>query len=82
MVAVPTVRRPGAVWIGVHPHEAQEEGQRSPDRLIEATRHPKVVGIGETGLDYFRLKGDLEWQRDRFRCHIRAARALRNPLHP
>ena len=42
--------RHGNVWcsVGVHPHEAQEEGQRSPDRLIEATRHPKVVGIGET----------------------------------
>ena len=43
------------VWcsVGVHPHEAKEEGQRGPDHLIEATRHPKVVGIGETGLDFY-----------------------------
>ena len=43
------------VWcsVGVHPHEAKEEGQRTPDRLIEATRHPKVVGISETGLDFY-----------------------------
>jgi hypothetical protein len=37
--------------------------------------HPKVVGIGETGLDYYRLTEPLEWQRERFRTHIRAARA-------
>jgi TatD DNase family protein len=40
----------------------------------------KVVGIGETGLDYFRVEGDTEWQRDRFRTHIRAARKCRKPL--
>ena len=43
-------------------------------------QHPKVVAIGETGLDYFRLKGDLEWQRARFRTHIRAARESGKPL--
>ena len=43
-------------------------------------QHPKVIAIGETGLDYFRLKGDLEWQRARFRTHIRAARECRKPL--
>ncbi|OYY81369.1 MAG: DNAase, partial [Methylophilales bacterium 16-45-9] len=42
--------------------------------------HPKVIGIGETGLDYFRLTGDLEWQRMRFRTHIRAAIACNKPL--
>jgi TatD DNase family protein len=69
--------------VGVHP---DEEGARTPsvEELIELTRRPRVVGIGETGLDYYRLNGrrveDMEWQRDRFRSHIRAARASQLPL--
>ena len=65
--------------VGVHPdYEDVEE----PDvaRLVELARHPKVIAIGETGLDYFRLKGDLEWQRARFRTHIRAACECAKPL--
>ena len=48
--------------------------------LVALADHPRVVAIGETGLDYFRLTGDLEWQRERFRTHIRAARACQKPL--
>ncbi len=65
--------------IGVHPdHESDTEPTQA--QLIQLAQHPKVVAIGETGLDYFRLKGDLEWQRTRFRTHIRAARECRKPL--
>lgn len=65
--------------VGVHPdYEGVEEP--SAVRLIELARHPKVIAIGETGLDYFRLKGDLEWQRARFRNHIRASRETGKPL--
>lgn len=65
--------------VGVHPNE--REG-REPD-VAELTRlaaHPRVVAIGETGLDYFRSEGDLEWQRERFRRHIRASRQSGKPL--
>lgn len=65
--------------VGVHPdYEDVEE----PDvaRLVGLAQHPKIIAIGETGLDYFRLSGDLEWQRERFRTHIRAARECRKPL--
>ena len=65
--------------VGVHPdHELDAEPTRQ--QLEQLAQHPKVVAIGETGLDYYRLKGDLEWQRERFRTHIRAARACRKPL--
>lgn len=65
--------------VGVHP-DTQEGEEPDQDRLIRLADHPKVVAIGETGLDYFRLEGDLEWQRERFRTHIRAARRTGKPL--
>jgi TatD DNase family protein len=70
---------------GVHPdHEVGAAGadDREVDEgeLIRMAAHPKVVAIGETGLDYYRLTGDLGWQRERFRQHIRAARTLNLPL--
>ena len=65
--------------VGVHPdHEACTEP--SVAQLAALAQHPKVVAIGETGLDYYRLTGDLEWQRTRFRTHIRAARESGKPL--
>lgn len=65
--------------VGVHPdYEAADEP--TPAALAALASHPKVIAIGETGLDYFRLKGDLEWQRERFRNHIRAAKLCGKPL--
>ncbi|MCX7147133.1 MAG: TatD family hydrolase [Sulfuritalea sp.] len=65
--------------VGVHP-DTQEGEEPDQDRLIRLADHPTVVAIGETGLDYYRLDGDLEWQRERFRTHIRAARRTGKPL--
>ena len=65
--------------VGVHP-DHQEGQDPSVDELLKLADHPKVVAIGETGLDYYRLTGDLEWQRDRFRRHIRAAKECGKPL--
>ncbi len=65
--------------VGVHP-DHEDCTEPTVEELVALADHPKVVAIGETGLDYFRLTGDLEWQRERFRTHIRAARACRKPL--
>ena len=65
--------------VGVHPDYADLE-EPTVDLLVARSREDKVVAIGETGLDYFRLTGDLGWQRDRFRTHIRAAREAGKPL--
>ena len=64
---------------GVHP---DTEVGEDPDveRLVALAGHPRVVAVGETGLDYYRLQGDLEWQRERFRRHIQAARVIGKPL--
>ena len=64
---------------GVHPDYADIE-EPTVERLCELASRPKVVAIGETGLDYYRLQGDLGWQRERFRTHIRAARDTGKPL--
>lgn len=65
--------------VGVHP-DYEDTPEPSIDTLTELSRRDKVVAIGETGLDYFRVSGDLEWQRTRFRTHIRAARECGKPL--
>ncbi len=65
--------------VGVHP---DYEGLPAivPAEVARLADHPKIIAIGETGLDYYRLKGDLEWQRERFRGHIRGARLCGKPL--
>jgi TatD DNase family protein len=70
------------VWcsVGVHPHEAGTERDAGTARLVELARHPKVVGIGETGLDYFYEHSPREAQQAGFRAHIAAARETGLPL--
>jgi TatD DNase family protein len=65
--------------VGIHPNVDKVENF-SVEELIKLASHDKVIAIGETGLDYFRSEGDLEWQRDRFRTHIEAAKQLNKPL--
>lgn len=65
--------------VGVHPEYTDVE-EPDEDRLVTLAGHPKVIAIGETGLDYYWQKDQPEWQRDRFRTHIRAARRCGKPL--
>ncbi len=65
--------------VGIHPN-TEMETEVSSEQLVSLADHPKVIGIGETGLDYFRSEGDLDWQRDRFRTHIQAAKETAKPL--
>jgi len=70
------------VWatVGVHPHEADAHPDLGATALIEAARHPRVIAIGECGLDYFYDKSDRLAQRERFQAHIEAAREAGLPL--
>jgi len=65
--------------IGIHPNTETAAESQVRD-LVRQADYPGVVAIGETGLDYYRSRGDLDWQRDRFRTHIRAAREINMPL--
>jgi TatD DNase family protein len=65
---------------GIHPHDAEKEGDVTVERLCEVARHPKIVGIGETGLDYFYDNSPRDRQQASFRTHIRAARQAGLPL--
>jgi TatD DNase family protein len=69
--------------VGVHP-DTEDVSEPSVEQLVALADHPRVVGIGETGLDYYRLNGrsiaDMEWQRERLRVHIAAARQTGKPL--
>lgn len=65
--------------VGVHP-DNEDPAPLDQSELLRLARNPRVVAIGETGLDYYRASGDVEHQRSRFRTHIRAARQCRKPL--
>ncbi len=65
--------------VGVHPND-RDRHEPNVEELVELSKKPRVVAIGETGLDYFRSDGDLDWQRERFRTHIRAAKGCDKPL--
>lgn len=79
---VATADRERDVWasVGIHPHEADEHADLGEAVLLEAAGHPRVIGIGETGLDYFYDHSDRQVQQDLFRVHIRVARETGLPL--
>ncbi len=66
--------------VGVHPNTDSAQAEPSVAGLVAEAMHPKVIAIGETGLDYYRQEGSLDWQHARFRTHIRAARECGRPL--
>ncbi len=68
-----------SVSVGVHPNE-EDRREPTPEELVELAADPRNVAIGETGLDYFRSEGGLDWQQQRFRTHIAAARQCNKPL--
>jgi TatD DNase family protein len=65
--------------VGVHP-DTLEGKEPSVEDLVALADHPRIIAIGETGLDYYRIEGDTEWQRARFRRHIHAAKETAKPL--
>ena len=67
--------------VGVHP-DHQDCREPTVEQLVELAQDASIVAIGETGLDYYRLSGDMPWQQERFRRHIRAARASGNVKLP
>lgn len=70
------------VWctVGIHPHHAAEQPLPSPEQIATMTAHPRVIGVGEAGLDYFYDRAPRDVQQDVFRVHIRAARLAGLPL--
>ncbi len=79
---VGTAARIPDVWasVGIHPHEADQHADLGEAVLLDATRHPKVIAIGETGLDYYYDKSDREVQQALFRTHIQVSRQTGLPL--
>jgi TatD DNase family protein len=79
---IATAKREPDVWasVGIHPHEADAHADLGREALFDAAGHPKVIGIGETGLDYYYDKSDRAVQRDLFRVHIGVARETGLPI--
>jgi TatD DNase family protein len=79
---IATAEREPDVWasVGIHPHEADAHADLGEAALLAATQHPKVIAIGETGLDYYYDKSDRQVQQDLFRTHIAVARTTGLPL--
>ncbi|RYD58537.1 MAG: TatD family deoxyribonuclease [Sphingomonadales bacterium] len=79
---IAVAERESDVWasVGIHPHEADEHPDVDAAKLIEKARHPRVVGIGESGLDYYYDHSDRDRQRASFRAHIAASRATQLPI--
>jgi TatD DNase family protein len=79
---IATAEREPDVWasIGIHPHEADTHPDVDAAKLVAAAQHPKVIGIGETGLDYYYDHSDRDRQRGSFRAHIAASRETGLPL--
>jgi TatD DNase family protein len=79
---ISVAERNADVWatVGVHPHEADAHPDLGSGALVEASKHPRVIAIGECGLDYYYDKSDRGAQRERFQAHIEAARASGLPL--
>ena len=79
---VATAEREPDVWasVGIHPHEAEAHADLGAQALLDATAHPRVIGIGETGLDFYYDHSDREVQRRLFRMHIGVARETGLPL--
>ena len=79
VLAIATAHSDVSGAVGVQPSE-QNCHEPSVEELVTLADHPAVIGIGETGLDYYYSQGDPDWQRDRFRRHIRAAKLIKKPL--
>ena len=79
---IATAERTNDIWasVGIHPHEAEAHLSLAADEIREAARHPKVIGLGETGLDYFYERSNRTAQQSLFRRHIAIARELGLPV--
>lgn len=77
-----TAEREPDVWasVGIHPHEADNHAELGAEKLLRASEHPRVIGIGETGLDYYYDNSERATQRDLFKMHIGVARETNLPL--